>query len=499
MSTSIFKNPAFYGLLLVTLGVQIGLHLFFPNKPKQEVVQEKPLKLEVNFKEEQGQEEQLTILKTDHASLTFSNNGATLSELTCYRTLNGVRQDFTVLSSEDIVEREQQAYVVALDDHTPYFYKLKSSEESDVAHTLSYAACNADGVINKQFIVYKDRPQIDLVLTVKPSSPTTVRVLWPSPLLKGLGEDEVINGVLINKKENFSRIAEKKISLDSYETPLLFGTEDKYFVFACVKDVQHFIQRAYYKNVNSKLLSLLEGPTIDKETSWTLSYYFGPKNGASMALVDKRLDKVFDYGIFSFITKPMLKLLELVDSVVHNYGLAIILVTLLLKLLLLPFTWSGARKMKRIEEFQRKMEYLNQKFKNDKNALEAARAEMVQKEGLPIAGCLPLLLQLPFLMALQSGLSNSLELYKAPFIFWIKDLSIADPYYVLPLLVVILFLMGGFLNQKGKSARQNITSVLMGMLFFAFTANLSAGLSLCILANIGLHTLQTELQRLIGA
>ncbi len=492
------NKSVIFGLLLFTVGIQIGLQVYLSNRTKEVVAEQKPLKLEVNFKEEGEHHENVIDVKTQYASMTFTTKGATLSDLTCLRNMNGVEQTFTVLAQDQVAEREQQAFMVVLDDQTPYSYAVKSQDETETEHTLSYAVSTHEVEIEKNFIVYKNRPQIDLELTVKPHVPTAVRVMWPSPLLKGLGEDEVINGVMINQKDSFVRIPEKKIVSDFYPSPVMFGTEDKYFAFACIKDAQHFVQRAYYKNVNNRLLSLLEGPTITKETTWKLSFYFGPKEAASMVLVDKRLEKVFDYGLFSFITKPLLKLLDLVDGVVHNYGIAILLVTLLLKLLLLPFTWSGPKKMKRVEEFQRKMEYLNQKFKHDKQALEAARAEMVQKEGLPIAGCLPLLLQLPFLMALQSGLSNSLELYRAPFILWIKDLSVADPYYILPLLVVILFLMGGFMNQKGKSAKQNIGSFLMGLVFFAFTANLSAGLSLCILANIGLHTLQTEIQKVIG-
>ncbi len=494
------NKSVFFGLLLFTLGIQIGLQVYLSKRSKEVVTEQKqnPLNLEVNFKEEGLRQEEVVSVETDFAKLGFTTKGATLSELTCYRMLNGERQDFTVLASDQIAEREQQAFIVALDDQTPYQYALESQTETDEAHRLTYAVESHATDIHKQFVVYKDRPQIDMVVTVKPHVPTHVRVMWPSPLLKGLGEDEVVNGVMVSNKNSFARIPEKKIVSHAYVTPMMFGSEDKYFVFAATKMSNHSVDRAYYKVINSQLLSILESKLIATETSWTVSFYFGPKDADAMVLVDKNLEKVFDYGLFSFITKPLLKLLKLIDGVVHNYGFAILLVTLLLKLVLLPFTWSGPRKMKRIEEFQRKMEYLNQKYKHDKKALDEARAQMLQKEGLPVAGCLPLLLQLPFLVALQSGLGNSLELYRAPFILWIKDLSVADPYYVLPGIVVILFLMGGFMNQKGKGARQNISSLLMGLVFFAFTANLSAGLSLCILANLGLHTLQTELQKLFG-
>lgn len=492
------NKPAFFGLLLFTLGVQIGLQLYLSKKSKEPVVAQKALNLEVNFSQDEHHE-QLTTVKTKYASLGFTSKGATLADLTFHRSMDGVAQDFIVLAADQIEERDQQAFVVALDGKTPYAYHLKGQEETAEAHLLSYGVASHDAEIHKQFLIYKDRPQVDMVLTVKPHTPTAVRIMWPSPLLKGLGEDEVIDGIMINQSNSFSKIAEKKVAGLSYAQPRLFGSEDKYFVFAMTKDANYFAQRAFYKQAQKRLLSLVESNQITEEKTWHLSFYFGPKDAQLMGLVDKDLEKVFDYGLFSFLTKPLLYVLRKINEVVHNYGVAILLVTLLLKILLLPLTWSGARKMKRLQEYQRKMAYLEQKYKGDKQALEAARMEMLQKDGLPLGGCLPLLIQLPFLAALQSGLNNSLELYRAPFFGWIKDLSVADPYYVLPLLILIFFLLGGVIAQKGGGARQNIFMILGAVVFMAFTANLSAGLCLCILGNIALHTLQTELQKAIDA
>jgi len=120
-------------------------------------------------------------------------------------------------------------------------------------------------------------------------------------------------------------------------------------------------------------------------------------------------------------------------DLVHNYGIAIILVTLLIKLLMAPFTFRSEQGMKERAEFQRKMKYLQEKFKHDKQALASAQAELLRKNGLSgLGSCLPNLLQLPFFIVLGSVISNSIELYKAPFL-WINDLSAPDPYYILPL------------------------------------------------------------------
>ncbi len=491
------NKSVFIGLLLFSVGAQLGLQLYFSNRKTQvkEEQQKEALRLEVLFAEEREHKEETTSLSLPYAHMSFTNKGGSLSDLTYVRNMDGHLQEFVILATDDSKEREQQAFLVALDDKTPYAYELKGVEETDEMHTISYEHVGHGADIQKQFLVHKDKQQIDMVLTVKPHTATKVRLLWPSPVLKGLGEDEVLDGFALSQKGDFSKVTQKKIEGAQYSQPSLFGVEDKYFVYAMVSDAQNFAQRGYYKNVDQRLLAILESSEIQEETTWKFSFYCGPKQAAAMMLVDKRLEKVFDYGFFGFIAKPLLKLLAWVNGIVHNYGLAILLVTLLLKLILLPFTWSGARKMKRLQEYQRKMEYLQQKYKHDKQALEAARMELLQKEGVPLGGCLPALLPIPFLVALQSGLSNSLELYRAPFVFWIKDLSAADPYYVLPFLMTVFFLLSGAMG--GKSARQNIGAFIMAIVMFAFTSSLAAGLCLCIVANIGLHVLQTALQKAI--
>ena len=491
------NKPLLFGLVLFSLGVQIGLQMYLSNRKVQIKEEQQELHLEVLFAQEHDHKEEITSLKLPYAHMKFSNKGGALSDLTYLRNMDGDMQEFVILAADNAQEREQQAFLVALDDKTPYHYELAGVEETEIGHTISYQHVGHGADIQKQFFVHKDKQQIDLKLTVKPHATTKVRLLWPSPVLKGLGEDEVLDGFALSKKDDFSKITQKKINSMQYAQPILFGVEDKYFVYAMTADPQHFTQRGYFKDVDKRLLAILESGEIQEETTWSVSFYCGPKQAAAMGLVDSRLEKVFDYGFFGFIAKPLLKFLRWVNGIVHNYGFAILLVTLLLKLILLPFTWSSARKMKRLQEYQRKMEYLQQKYKHNKEALDAARMELMQKDGLPLGGCLTALLPIPFLVALQSGLSNSLELYRAPFVFWIKDLSAADPYYVLPFLMTVFFLLSGAMG--GKSARQNIGAFIMAIVMFALTSNLAAGLCLCIVANIGLHVLQTALQKAIDA
>jgi YidC/Oxa1 family membrane protein insertase len=239
--------------------------------------------------------------------------------------------------------------------------------------------------------------------------------------------------------------------------------------------------------------AILEGPTVVAETEWLMSFYLGPKEIEAMASVDVRLEQTLDYaGIFSFISKGMLKFLIFLFRYIHNYGLAIILLTLIVKLLLLPFSLKGEKGMKEGKEMQKKMSYVQQKYKDDPERLAQEKAELIRKHGMPgLTGCLPLLLQFPIFIALNRVLSGSIELYKAPLGLWISDLSIPDPYYVLPFIIFLTML----LQTATAQPSQRLMMVAMGLLFGVISASFSAGLALYLCVNTIFTIAQTILYK----
>lgn len=142
---------------------------------------------------------------------------------------------------------------------------------------------------------------------------------------------------------------------------------------------------------------------------------------------------------------------------------------------------------------QRKLQYLEQRYKNEPQVLARERAELMRKQGLPgMLGCLPVLLQIPVFFGLQQVLSHAIELYRAPFFGWIHDLSQPDPYYILPALTGV-----GIAAQtsQGGDPRQRVANILLAIIFAAITANLSAGLSLFICVSTLLGLAQTYIQK----
>lgn len=174
--------------------------------------------------------------------------------------------------------------------------------------------------------------------------------------------------------------------------------------------------------------------------------YVGPKSYRLLEAVDPSLGKVIDLGFFSVMARPMLRLLVWVNDWVQNYGITIILVTILIKIVLWPLTQTSYKSMKGMQKLQPKMKELQTMYKDDKQGLNRAMMDLYREQKVnPLGGCLPMLLQIPFFFAFYNALLYSIELRHAPFICWsaellwvgcgICDLSTYDPSYITPLLM----------------------------------------------------------------
>ncbi len=164
--------------------------------------------------------------------------------------------------------------------------------------------------------------------------------------------------------------------------------------------------------------------------------YIGPKEYDVLTALDPRLEDVIEFGWFTFLAKPFFKILVWIEQHIGNWGWAIILFTLLVKLVLFPLSYKGMMSMQKLKDLAPKMKELREKYKGDPAKLNMKMMEMYKKHGAnPMGGCLPMLLQIPVFFALYRVLLNAVELQGAPWILWINDLSKMDPYYVLPILM----------------------------------------------------------------
>lgn len=214
-------------------------------------------------------------------------------------------------------------------------------------------------------------------------------------------------------------------------------------------------------------------------------FYFGPKKMEVLRTVDEDLKYLIDYGFFGFIGRPLLWLMRTVHQVISNWGIAIIIVTILLRMVLLPINVYSFRSMKKMQKIQPKIQTLKEKFKNDPQRLNQETLALMRAEKAnPLNGCLPALMQIPIFFALYQMLGKSFELYKQPFAFWIHDLSIKDPYFVLPILAGAMF----FVQQKMTPTTsldpvQAKVLLVMPLIFTVFMLSVPSGLTLYMFVN----------------
>lgn len=164
--------------------------------------------------------------------------------------------------------------------------------------------------------------------------------------------------------------------------------------------------------------------------------YLGAKEYTVLKSIDSRLERVIEYGWFTFIAKPMFAFLSWLFAYLGNWGWAIVVMTLIVRLILFPLTYKSMISMNKLKDLAPKMTELREKYKGDPQKLNLHMMELYKKHGAnPFAGCLPILLQIPIFFAIYRVLLNAVELKAAPWALWIEDLSVLDPYYVLPILM----------------------------------------------------------------
>jgi YidC/Oxa1 family membrane protein insertase len=189
-----------------------------------------------------------------------------------------------------------------------------------------------------------------------------------------------------------------------------------------------------------------------------------------------------DFGMFAFLAVPMLWLLKFFHGLVANFGWAIVLLTLLIRLLTFPLQWSSLKGMKKMQTLQPQLAKLKEKYKDDPMAMQKETMEIFKKSGVnPLSGCFPLLLQMPIFFALYSVLYNAVELVGADFVGWIHDLSTKDPYYILPIaMAVAMFVQQKITPTTITDKMQQRIFLFMPLIFGFFMKDLPSGLSLYI-------------------
>ena len=219
--------------------------------------------------------------------------------------------------------------------------------------------------------------------------------------------------------------------------------------------------------------------------------YVGPKLQHVLEKIAPGLELTVDYGILTIIAKPIFWLLEKIHAIVGNWGWAIVILTLLIKLAFYKLSETSYKSMAHMRKVQPRLVALKERYGGDKQKLNQAMMELYKKEKInPLGGCLPILLQIPVFIALYWVLLESVELRQAPWILWIKDLSTRDPYFVLPLLMGATMFIQQKLNPAPVDPIQAKVMTFLPIVFTFFFLFFPSGLVLYWVVNNALSIVQ---------
>ena len=237
--------------------------------------------------------------------------------------------------------------------------------------------------------------------------------------------------------------------------------------------------------------------------TFATTLFVGPKLQNQLEAIDDSLKLTVDYGWLTIISQPLFWLLSFIyHNVVSNWGVAIIIVTFLIKLAFYKLTESSGRSMAKMRHLQPRMKALQDRYKDDKQALSQAMMDLYKREKVnPAAGCLPILIQMPFFLAFYWVLLESVEMRQAALLpFWITDLSSRDPYFILPVIMGAAMLLQQKLNPAPTDPVQARVMQLMPIMFTVFFAFFPAGLVLYWVTNTVLSIAQQwQVNRVVEA
>ena len=276
------------------------------------------------------------------------------------------------------------------------------------------------------------------------------------------------------------------------------GVNTNYFLAAMIPDAKtpatcHIYKNTAYTPVGGGDLPVITAELRFGETSlkpgeaavFRVKNFLGPKRYKVLERVGSRLEKSVDLGMFAPICHVLLKLLFLFQSIFRNWGVAIILLTVLVKLLLTPLQQKSFKSGERMRALKPEVDKLNEKYKDDAQEKQKATMALYKQHGAsPLGGCLPMLIQLPIWMALYATLRTSPELYRSEFFGWIRDLSEPDPFFITPIVMgALMFVQQRITPMTGDNMQMKMMTYVMPPLFTGMMLFLPSGLTLYILVN----------------
>ena len=351
--------------------------------------------------------------------------------------------------------------------------------------------------VEKVFTFFPDRYTIDLEVRVHNLTGNPIEqnafLNWSEfldPNVKTDKENE--EGLIAFVKNSVEQVEAGKIEAKRILGPDVSwgGFESKYFVTALIPKKPTLTSFQMGRAANGRISTSLEGPKnlipVGQIGLFNYAIYLGPKEYEFLKAEGVGLENSINLGSWiKWLAMPLLLFMKFLYKYVNNYGTAIIILTLLTKIVFWPLGNKSYKSMKEMQTVQPKIKELQERYKNDKQALNQAVMELYKSHKInPLGGCLPILIQIPVFFGLYRALLYSIELRHAPFVGWIQDLSARDPYYITPVIMgATMFLQQKMSPPMGTDPMQQKIMLLMPVVFTALFLNFPSGLVIYWLFN----------------
>jgi YidC/Oxa1 family membrane protein insertase len=432
---------------------------------------------------------QVTVVETPEFTAKFSNRGAELVSFQLKQyTANGAPVELVKAREETRVD---YPFAIATADASiqkrlnSALYAVSERNEKG-AHVVEFRFSDGRLAATKTFRLGNEY-QFDFAVNITPPTPYRVEI---GPGIRTLAPEErdsqfIVTGNGVVQSEGKLKVLrrEKTDRISNFSDVQFAGIEDNYFltVLKPTRGGDAIIRRIEIKLPKEIRKELYAGVNAASDGTVAGQAFFGPKQ--TKVLEEYGLDSTLQFGFFGFIGRILLDVLIWINKTTRNYGFAIIVLTVLIKVVLYPLQHKSIVSMKKMQRAQPKVEAIKARYKKAKsdaeqrNKMNAEMMKLYQQEGInPMGGCLPIVLQLPILWGFYGLLSRAIELRGAPFILWIHDLAAKDPYYITPILMTItMFIQQTITPTTGDPAQRRmflIMPLVFGWIFKEFPSGL---------------------------
>lgn len=377
-------------------------------------------------------------------------------------------------------------------------YKLVEQDSNTIVMART---CPSGLKVSKTYTFNKDKYLVDLLVTLENVGTKTIQGVMSLSGYSAADEvgtsffkppDDIINFQAYNDN-GLEQDTTFKVRKTLLETPgnrakvegannQFVGFSSKYFLLAMSPEnpestLHNALPRPELAIVESAISTFNQKLEPGDSRSFKYTCFLGPKTEKELIAAGHKFDMSRDFGWFSGIARFLVKILNIIYGVVDNYGIAIIVVTILIKIVLFPLTHKSYKSMKAMSKLQPEIKLLKEQYGNDKNTMNQKTMELYRKHKVnPASGCLPMLLQLPIFLAFYRALYSSIELRHAEFFLWIKDLSAPDPYYVTPILMGATMVITQKLTPSSADPMQQKMMMAMPIVFTFLFLSFPSGL-----------------------